>query len=67
MAEKARLYGERYPIDASPLVALTQVPPASGAAPGFFRLVMLATGTNRVEDARVSFGRRWADYSCRQI
>ena len=30
MAEKERLYGERYPIDEDFLAALAQMPPASG-------------------------------------
>jgi elongation factor P--(R)-beta-lysine ligase len=49
MAEKARLYGERYPIDEDFLAALEQMPEASGAALGFDRLVMLATGAQRIE------------------
>ncbi|HTX48729.1 MAG TPA: EF-P lysine aminoacylase EpmA [Caulobacteraceae bacterium] len=50
MAEKARLYGERYPIDEDFLAALGRMPPASGAALGFDRLAMLATGAARIED-----------------
>jgi len=49
MAEKARLYGERYPIDEDFLAALARMPPASGAALGFDRLVMLATGARHIE------------------
>ncbi len=49
MAEKARLYGERYPIDEDFLAALAQMPEASGAALGLDRLVMLATGASRIE------------------
>lgn len=49
MAEKARVYGERYPIDEDFLAALAQVPPASGAALGFDRLVMLAAGAQHIE------------------
>jgi len=49
MAEKARVYGERYPIDEDFLAALHHMPPASGIALGFERLVMLATGANRIE------------------
>lgn len=44
MDEKARIYGERYPLDEDFLAALDHMPPASGAALGFDRLVMLATG-----------------------
>jgi len=50
MDEKARVYGERYPIDEDFLAALARMPPASGAALGFDRLVMLATGAARVDD-----------------
>jgi lysyl-tRNA synthetase class 2 len=50
MAEKQRLYGERYPIDEDFLAALAQMPPASGIALGFDRLVMLATGAQRLEE-----------------
>jgi lysyl-tRNA synthetase class 2 len=50
MDEKQRLYGERYPIDEDFLAALARMPPASGAALGFDRLVMLATGAQRIED-----------------
>ena len=50
MDEKQRLYGERYPIDEDFLIALEHMPPASGCALGFDRLVMLATGANRVDD-----------------
>jgi lysyl-tRNA synthetase class 2 len=49
MAEKARVHGERYPIDEDFLTALGQMPPASGVALGFDRLVMLATGAARIE------------------
>lgn len=49
MAEKARIYGERYPIDEDFLAALSLMPPASGVALGFDRLVMLATGADRIE------------------
>jgi lysyl-tRNA synthetase class 2 len=50
MAEKARLYGERYPIDEELLDALAVMPAASGAALGFDRLVLLATGAPRIDD-----------------
>jgi lysyl-tRNA synthetase class 2 len=49
MADKDRLYGERYPIDEDFLAALAAMPPASGVALGFDRLVMLATGATRIE------------------
>lgn len=49
MAEKARLHGERYPIDEAFLAALALMPEASGVALGFDRLVMLATGAPRIE------------------
>ena len=50
MAEKQRIYGERYPIDEDFLAALSIMPPASGIALGFDRLVMLCTGARRIED-----------------
>lgn len=49
MAEKERVYGERYPLDEDFLEALALMPPASGIALGFDRLVMLATGASRIE------------------
>jgi lysyl-tRNA synthetase class 2 len=49
MAEKARVWGERYPIDEDFLAAIARMPPASGAALGFDRLVMLAAGAERIE------------------
>jgi elongation factor P--(R)-beta-lysine ligase len=49
MAEKQRIYGERYPIDEDFLAALAHMPPASGAAVGFDRLVMLATSATRID------------------
>ena len=50
MAEKQRIYGERYPIDEDFLAALEHMPQASGVALGFDRLVMLATGAPRIDD-----------------
>ncbi len=49
MAEKQRIYGERYPIDEDFLAALAHMPPASGCALGFDRLVMLATGATHID------------------
>jgi elongation factor P--(R)-beta-lysine ligase len=49
MAEKERVHGERYPLDEDFLAALGEMPPASGIALGFDRLVMLATGASRIE------------------
>jgi lysyl-tRNA synthetase class 2 len=50
MAKKTRLYGEDYPLDEEFLAALAQMPPASGVALGFDRLVMLATGAPHIRD-----------------
>ncbi len=50
MDEKARLYGERYPVDEDFLLALADMPEASGVALGLDRLVMLAAGAERVSD-----------------
>ncbi len=49
-AERARIYGETYPIDEDFLVALAAMPDACGIALGFDRLVMLATGADHIED-----------------
>ncbi|MBN8955525.1 MAG: EF-P lysine aminoacylase GenX [Rhizobiales bacterium] len=49
MDEKARVHGERYPIDEDFLAALAFMPNASGVALGFDRLVMLATGAPRID------------------
>ena len=50
MAEKARIYGESYPLDEDLLAALATMPAASGIALGFDRLVMLATGAPRLDE-----------------
>ena len=50
MDEKERIYGERYPLDEDFLAALAAMPPASGVALGFDRLVVLATGAPRIDD-----------------
>jgi elongation factor P--(R)-beta-lysine ligase len=50
MDEKARVYGERYPLDEDFLAALEIMPDAAGIAMGFDRLVMLATGAPRIDD-----------------
>lgn len=50
MAEKARVYGETYPLDEDFLSALAIMPEASGIALGFDRLVMLATGARRIDE-----------------
>jgi elongation factor P--(R)-beta-lysine ligase len=50
MAERQRIYAETYPIDEEFLAALAEMPPACGVALGFDRLVMLASGAERIED-----------------
>lgn len=50
MAEKKRIHGEDYPLDEDFLAALAHMPEASGIAVGFDRLVILATGAQRIED-----------------
>ena len=49
-AERARIYGERYPLDEDFLAALGAMPDACGIALGFDRLAMLATGAPGVAD-----------------
>ncbi len=49
MAEKERIYGERYPLDEDFLAALAAMPQACGIALGLDRLVMLATGATRID------------------
>jgi len=52
MAEKQRLYDERYPIDEDFLAALPHMPDSAGCALGFDRLVMLLVGAPRVADVQ---------------
>jgi elongation factor P--(R)-beta-lysine ligase len=49
MDEKHRRYGERYPLDEEFLVAVAAMPPSSGVALGFDRLVMLTSGAIRID------------------
>jgi elongation factor P--(R)-beta-lysine ligase len=49
---KARLYGERYPIDEDLLAALSHMPDASGVALGLDRLIMLATGATHIDQVQ---------------
>jgi len=49
MREKKRIYQEEYPIDPDFMAALARMPPASGVALGFDRLVMLATHAAHIE------------------
>jgi lysyl-tRNA synthetase class 2 len=50
MNEKQRVHGERYPLDEDFLAALEKMPPASGVALGFDRLVMLAAGAPGIDE-----------------
>jgi lysyl-tRNA synthetase class 2 len=50
MDEKEIRYGVRWPVDEDFLAALAHMPPASGVALGFDRLVMLATGARHIND-----------------
>jgi lysyl-tRNA synthetase class 2 len=50
MDEKARIHGERYPLDEGFLASLGAMPQASGIALGFDRLAMLASGAERIDD-----------------
>jgi lysyl-tRNA synthetase class 2 len=52
MEQQQRIYGTSAPIDEDFLAALAQMPDASGAALGFDRLMMLATGTESVESVQ---------------
>ncbi len=50
MAEKQRLYGESYPIDADFLAALEHgLPDCAGIALGIDRLAMLASGAKDIQ------------------
>ena len=49
MDEKERVYGSRYPLDEDFLIALAGMPPASGVALGFDRLVLLASGAPNID------------------
>lgn len=50
MDEMQRIYGTRYPLDEDFLAALAHMPPASGVALGFDRLVLLATSARKIDD-----------------
>jgi elongation factor P--(R)-beta-lysine ligase len=50
MVKKEWRYGERYPLDEDFLASLEAMPPASGCALGFDRLVMLAAGATHIDD-----------------
>jgi elongation factor P--(R)-beta-lysine ligase len=52
MEEQRRIYGTSAPIDEDFLAALAEMPDASGAALGFDRLIMLATGADQVESVQ---------------
>jgi lysyl-tRNA synthetase class 2 len=52
MEEQLRIFGASHPIDEDFLAAIADMPDASGAALGFDRLMMLATGVERVESVQ---------------
>jgi lysyl-tRNA synthetase class 2 len=52
MEIKARVYGERYPIDDELLAALALMPPSSGVALGLDRVIMLAVGATRIDQVQ---------------
>ncbi|HEX4270369.1 MAG TPA: amino acid--tRNA ligase-related protein, partial [Rhizomicrobium sp.] len=49
MDKKEKVYGVRYPLDEDFLAALSHMPPSSGVALGFDRLVMLTTGAPNID------------------
>jgi len=49
MAEKQRIFGERYPLDEDFLAALATMPQACGIALGLDRLAMLATDASHID------------------
>ncbi|HXQ53796.1 MAG TPA: EF-P lysine aminoacylase EpmA [Stellaceae bacterium] len=49
-AKRQALYGQAYPVDEDFLAALEAMPESAGIALGVDRLVMLATGAERIED-----------------
>jgi elongation factor P--(R)-beta-lysine ligase len=52
MEEQQRIFGTSNPIDEDFLTALADMPDTSGAALGFDRLMMVATGAERVESVQ---------------
>jgi elongation factor P--(R)-beta-lysine ligase len=52
MILKFARYGERYPLDEDFLAALAHMPEAAGCALGFDRLVLLATGADRLDQVQ---------------
>lgn len=50
MDEKQKRYRKRWPLDEDFLAALAHMPPSSGVAMGFDRVVMLATGARHIND-----------------
>jgi lysyl-tRNA synthetase class 2 len=52
MDKQRRIFGVSHPIDEDFLASLADMPDASGAALGFDRLMMLATGAKRIESVQ---------------
>jgi lysyl-tRNA synthetase class 2 len=52
MEKQQRIFGVSHPIDEDLLASLADMPETSGAALGFDRLIMLATGAKRVESVQ---------------